>query len=120
MRGGPRAQLAHQARLLLLCRLSTLPAAMAYEWDADKSRANLRKHAVTFEEASTVFGDAAAQVTPDDIHSASEARLTMIGLSAAGRLLLVVYTMRGQSTRIISARRATHRETKRYEGHDIQ
>lgn len=87
-----------------------------FEWDGDKAASNVTKHAVTFDEASTVFGDPLAVIFDDQEHSLDEIREIIIGHSILERLLLVSFTERGEDTvRIISARKATKRERKDYE-----
>jgi hypothetical protein len=86
-----------------------------FEWDPKKAEANLAKHGVSFENASTVFGDPLAGTIPDPLHSADEARFITMGHSAAGNLVVVVHTERGERARIINARLATAAERKRYE-----
>jgi uncharacterized protein len=86
-----------------------------FEWDPAKARGNRRKHRVTFEEAATVYGDALALTYPDPDHSLSEQRFITIGISSAKRVLIVAHAERGESIRIISARKATHSERKQYE-----
>ena len=88
---------------------------MQFEWDPHKGAANLRKHGVSFEEASTVFEDDLSLTGDDPDHSASEARFVTFGLSSRGRLLVVSHTERGERIRIVSARPATHSERKLYE-----
>jgi uncharacterized DUF497 family protein len=83
-----------------------------FEWDPAKAEENLAKHAVAFTEAMTVFGDPLELVIADPDHSVDEQRFLSIGLSAAGRLLVVSYTERHGGIRLISARRATTRERK--------
>lgn len=86
---------------------------MKFTWDPKKAASNLSKHGVSFEEAATVFDDPRALPAEDD--SRGEARLTVIGFSAAARLLFVVVVERAADTiRIISARSATKPERKRY------
>jgi len=85
-----------------------------FEWDPKKAEANLAKHGVSFEDASTVFGDPLAGTIPDPLHSADEARFITMGHSAAGNLVVVVHTERGERARI-NARLATSAERKRYE-----
>ncbi len=89
---------------------------LRFEWDPRKASDNLRRHGVTFEEASTVFLDESALLVDDPDHSVSEDRVILIGLSARLRLLVVVHCVRGDDTvlRIISARRATRREQRQY------
>ncbi len=88
---------------------------MKFEWDPDKSEANLKKHGISFHEASTVFGDPLALTFTDPDHSIGEQRLLTFGFSRMGQLLVVVHTERRRTTRIISARRATRQERKIYE-----
>jgi uncharacterized DUF497 family protein len=86
-----------------------------FEWDDQKAQRNIENHGVTFEEAAEVFFDPFYQygdATPPD---ADEQREFILGYSVAQRLLLVVYTERGERTRIISARPATRAERKQYE-----
>jgi uncharacterized protein len=88
---------------------------LEFQWDPKKAASNRRKHGVSFEEASTVFGDPTAFIFEDQAHSADEEREIIIGHSERKRLLLVSFTMRGEAIRIFSARRATKQETKDYE-----
>ena len=88
---------------------------MQFEWDAQKAAENLAKHGVSFDEASTVFGDPFAGTILDPRHSEDEIRLVTIGLSTTQRLTVVAHTDREDRIRIISARRATRRERKNYE-----
>jgi len=86
-----------------------------FEWDPGKARSNRRKHRVSFQEAATVFGDPLAITFPDPDHSLSEQRFITVGMSTAGRVLLVAHVDRNDSIRIISARKITQRERKQYE-----
>jgi uncharacterized DUF497 family protein len=88
---------------------------MKFEWEPIKSEANLKKHGISFHEASTVFGDPLALTFNDPDHSIGELRLLTFGFSRMGQLLVVVHTERRRTTRIISARRATRQERKIYE-----
>jgi uncharacterized DUF497 family protein len=88
---------------------------MEFEWDDSKEETNLRKHGVSFFEASTVFDDALSLTGYDPVHSESEHRYITMGTSSDDRLLIVCHTDRGDVTRIISAREATRRERKDYE-----
>lgn len=88
---------------------------MEFEWDASKAAANLKKHGVSFPEAMGVFGDPLEVTIADPTHSRQEARFVSIGLSEAGRLLVVTYTERNGRIRIISAREAAPRERRQYE-----
>jgi uncharacterized DUF497 family protein len=85
-----------------------------FEWDEEKAENNLQKHGVTFEEAAEVFFDPFYQ-TGDASVDQDEDREFIIGYTFAQRLLLAVYTERGERTRIISARPATRLERKLYE-----
>lgn len=85
-----------------------------FVWNPDKATGNLQKHGVTFEEAAAVFFDPFYQ-TGDASVDEVEQRNFIIGYSSLQRVLLVVYTERGPSTRIISARSATRTERKAYE-----
>ena len=89
-----------------------------FEWDAKKARANVKKHGVSFDEARSVFYDEYARQFFDEEHSESEERFIMLGLSDQSRILVVCHCERsqGQSIRLISARKATARERKHYEG----
>jgi hypothetical protein len=86
-----------------------------FEWDPEKADANLQKHAVSFDEASTVFGDPLSLLMPDPDHSADEERYLVLGMSGHRKLLVVAFAERPPNTRLISARRATRAERKRYE-----
>ena len=88
---------------------------MEFEWDPKKAAANLAKHTVSFEDATTVFGDPLGRIMADPRHSAEEQRLVLLGLSQSKHLLAVMYVNRGETLRIISARRATRRERRDYE-----
>jgi uncharacterized DUF497 family protein len=89
--------------------------ALSFEWDPRKAASNLTKHAVSFEEAATVFGDPLGRITDDPRHSVDEERCVILGVSVPRRLLAVMFVERGESVRIISARRATPLERKGYE-----
>jgi len=88
---------------------------LRFEWDPRKADSNLKKHGITFQEATTVFADALSITIPDPEHSEGEARFLDLGLSHRRRLLVVSYTERGKVIRIISARRASRSERKTYE-----
>jgi uncharacterized DUF497 family protein len=88
---------------------------LAFEWDETKAAVNRRKHGVTFEEASTVFADPLSMTIYDPVHSEDEHRYIVLGESQRRRLLVVVFTDRGDRIRVISARVATRRERKDYE-----
>jgi uncharacterized DUF497 family protein len=87
-----------------------------FEWDAEKARSNWLKHAVSFEEATTVFDDSLARIFDDELHSTDEKREIIIGHSINSRLLVVCFTERpNERIRIISARVRTRKEKKAYE-----
>ena len=84
------------------------------EWDAAKAVANLRKHGIDFADAALVLEDDLA-VTVRDLRAQAEERFVTIGAEPGGRLLVVVFTWRGERIRLISARQATARERRQYE-----
>jgi uncharacterized DUF497 family protein len=88
-----------------------------FEWDADKATLNIRKHRVSFEEAETAILDELSKTTLDPDSSLSENRFITFGVSARRRLVVVCYTHRAETIRIISARAATKREREIYEEH---
>ena len=88
---------------------------VSYEWDPAKARANLAKHGIRFADAIAVLEDERA-LTIRDPFSEDEERWITLGSDAMGRALVVVYSWRGGNARLISARRATRRERKQYEG----
>ncbi|MEH2443090.1 BrnT family toxin [Nostoc sp.] len=88
---------------------------MEFEWDKSKATANLTKHGVSFEEAKTVFDNVLAVIFDDQAHSVGEKREIIIGHSRNNRLLLISFTERSNTIRIISARLATRRECEDYE-----
>jgi hypothetical protein len=66
--------------------------ALNFEWDANKAKSNLGKHGISFEEASTIFGDPRSSTIPDPMHSDLENRFITLGTSHRGKLLVVVHT----------------------------
>ena len=86
-----------------------------FEWDPVKAEKNVRKHAVTFDEATTVFSDLLNLVMVDPDHSRDEHRYLLFGMSNRRRLLVVAFAERPPRTRLISVRRATRQERRRYE-----
>jgi len=89
-----------------------------FEWDGKKAEINARKHGIGFDEASSVFGDPLGLLTSDPDHTLDEHRYLILGMSSAQELLVVAFAERPPRTRLISARRATPRERKRYEEKD--
>ena len=88
---------------------------MKFEWDGDKAARNLSKHGVSFKEAETVFDDSLYIDFYDPDHSEDEARYLIVGISNRRRSLIVSYTERGDSIRLISAREVTRSEREAYE-----
>ena len=86
-----------------------------FEWYGPKAAANRAKHKVTFEEASTVFADLLGRITDDPRHSEGEGRFVLLGQSDRWRLLVLMFTERGEVIHLISARKATRRERREYE-----
>ncbi|MFA7268846.1 MAG: BrnT family toxin [Sterolibacterium sp.] len=91
-------------------------SALTFDWDKRKAAINLKKHGVSFEEAKSAFFDERAKLIDDPDHSEDEERLILLGLSSALRLLVVCHCYRGEGgvIRIISARKASTRESKFY------
>jgi len=88
---------------------------VVYEWDEEKNRSNTRKHAIDFADAVLALEDDNA-MTMRDQDVDEEDRFVTVGADALDRLLVVVYTWRGENIRVISARKATRRERATYEG----
>lgn len=82
-------------------------------FDPNKAQSNLKKHGISFEEAASCLLDQMALVREDD-DAEGEQRFVLLGMSNAARLLTVVYTLRGEHIRLISARKATKKEEKTY------
>ena len=93
---------------------------LKFEWDENKNQTNIKKHGISFEEASSVFYDEEALVINDDAHSKDEDRFVLIGFSYKYNLLVVCHCYRQNETivRIISARKATKNERKEYIGNE--
>ncbi|MBO4616856.1 hypothetical protein SAMN02910339_02465 [Lachnospiraceae bacterium YSD2013] len=89
---------------------------LRFEWDDNKAIINLKKHGISFEEASTVFDDADGILFDDPDHSETEDRFILLGMSIEANMLIVCHCLRdGDSViRIISARKATKSETQTY------
>jgi uncharacterized protein len=86
-----------------------------FEWSYRKAQGNRRKHGVSSEEATTVFGDPLSRTIHNPDHSVEEDRYVTIGRSNAERVLVIVHTERGDRIRLISARLANRGERKQYE-----
>jgi uncharacterized DUF497 family protein len=85
---------------------------MRYQWDPKKAVSNYKKHGVYFSDAVSVFSDEFAVTIDDDYPD--EKRFVTLGMDAFARVLVVIYTWRGDDIRIISARKATQKERKQY------
>ena len=89
---------------------------MRFSWDPRKASANVKKHGVSFVEASTAFADPLSITIPDPEHSTDESRFLLIGRSTQQRVLVVIHAERSESEiRLISARLASRRERRTYE-----
>jgi len=86
-----------------------------FEWDGRKARDNRVEHRASFDEAVTVFGDPLGRIVDDPHHSQDEDRFVLLGHSVRRRRLVVMFTERGDTVRLIGAREATRRERKNYE-----
>ena len=91
---------------------------LIFEWDDRKAKQNIQKHGISFEEATTVFGDPFSITIYDPLHSKEEDRFVILGMSNKNRILVVVHTERNDRIRIISARKATKKERKQYESNE--
>ena len=91
-------------------------SAVRFSWDGEKAAENVRKHGVSFEEASTVFFDENARLKQDTDHSEEEDRFVLLGFSAKLRILVVCHAYRedDEVIRLISARAATSNERRQY------
>ncbi|MFP4133603.1 MAG: BrnT family toxin [Halothece sp.] len=86
---------------------------MKYQWDNNKATTNLAKHGIDFADAVSVFSDDLAITIFDDRFD--EERYITIGMDVLGRVLVVVYTLRQNKIRLISARKATRKEKQQYQ-----
>lgn len=86
-----------------------------FEWDKAKAASNLRKHGIDFADAALVFTDERAMTIPDDISAVDERRFLTLGRDSLRRVLVVAFTWRGPRIHLISARRATPAERRKYE-----
>jgi len=92
-----------------------------FDWDSIKENSNRRKHGISFDRAATIFHDAQSITIYDNEHSQQEERWITLGLDKNGVLLVVIHTFRqidenSCNIRVISARKATSKETKQYQG----
>ncbi len=88
-----------------------------FDWDSHKAEENIRKHQISFEEASSAFYDDNARILYDPDHSEDEERYILLGVSEESRLLMVchLYKENDRLIRIISARPATKDERRQYQ-----
>jgi uncharacterized protein len=87
---------------------------MRVEWDPNKATSNFHKHGIRFADAESVLFDPNAVVI-EDATAKDEQRFVAIGIDSLWRLLVVVYTHRSKTIRLISARPATKTERRKYE-----
>lgn len=85
-----------------------------FEWDKGNSEKNWKKHKVTMKEGEEVFFNTPLQITDDPVHSNKERRYVALGKSKAGRQLFVIFTIRHQFIRVISARDQDKKERSQY------
>jgi uncharacterized DUF497 family protein len=88
---------------------------LTFEWDEVKAKENVRKHKIPFDEGKTIFNDPFLLTYPDIANYEAEERFINIGVSAKGRILVLIHTERHGNIRIISCRKATVRERRHYE-----
>lgn len=88
---------------------------LLFEWDTEKASNNVKLHRVSFDEASTAFGDPLSLTIHDPLHSVEENWYILIGISYKNHILVVIHTERKNKIRVISARKATKSERKQYE-----
>jgi len=88
---------------------------LKFEWDQEKGKSNIKKHDISFREATTVFADRLAITFDDPDHSVAEQRFLTFGMSKTDKLLIVSHTERQGAVRIISARLMTKQERSIYE-----
>jgi uncharacterized DUF497 family protein len=92
-----------------------LVEATGFEWDAGNLEKNWHKHQVSTAECEQIFFNQPLVAAPDAAHSEQEVRFYSLGQTDAGRLLFVVFTLRGTSIRVISTRDMSRKERKVYE-----
>src|SRR3989338_6805911 len=100
--------------------MKELPQLREFEWDQGNLDKSYEKHGISPKEAEEVFLDEKLLVVPDVKHAEKEARFIAIGKTVGGKTLFVVFTMRGQKIRIISARKAHRKERNLYEAKETE
>lgn len=100
------------------CSYNVVMTNTKFEWDAAKAAVNQKKHGISFDEAMTVFYDENAVIIRDPEHSQGEERFVLLGMSSISRILVVIhcYRKKDRVIRIISARKATKKESTQYRG----
>ncbi|OGV64249.1 MAG: hypothetical protein A2498_05300 [Lentisphaerae bacterium RIFOXYC12_FULL_60_16] len=88
---------------------------MNFDWDPRKAASNVRKHGVNFHEAAMIFADPLSITVHDPDHSVTEHRFITVGMDPARRVLIVSHADRGDTIRLISARKTTQQERRYYE-----
>lgn len=87
---------------------------MHFQFDPTKAASNLKKHGIPFADAEGVFYDPLA-IHCNNPDAKGEERFVAVGMGSTGEILVVIYALRGEEIRLISARRATRHEVKDYE-----
>jgi uncharacterized protein len=95
-----------------------LSQVVGFQWDPGNAEKNWRTHQVSTGECEQVFFNQPLIVAPDTTHSQAEERFFALGQTDAGRQLLVVFTLRGELLRVISARDMSRKERKVYASHE--
>ncbi len=95
--------------------MTSIPEPLEFEWDGANQDKNWQKHKVNHSEAEEVFFDDRKKLYPDPIHSKNESRKIIIGKTKKDRVLFIVFTIRRQKVRVISARDLNKREEGLYE-----
>ena len=95
--------------------MKILPEPISFEWDKGNINKNFKKHKISNKEAEEVFGNKSSKIFKDINHSLKESRFVAYGKTKAGRKLTVVFTLRGQKVRVISARDQNKKERRVYE-----
>jgi uncharacterized protein len=91
------------------------PKPIVFEWDKGNSHKNWKKHGITNEQAEEVFFDEKKKIAKDVFHSGTEKRWILLGTTKNGELLFIVFTVRNNIIRIVSARYTNKKEAYLYE-----
>ncbi len=97
--------------------MKALPKILSFEWDAGNINKSLAKHLIRSNVAEEPFGDKNLLTFPDPTHSKTEDRYQLIGKTEQNNILFIIYTLRKDKIRIISARVANKNERRFYENH---